>query len=241
MPRRVRIVHETNPKKYFPALFGLAANAQITLAGRTPLGTRSLNAWSDLRFRVSSIFLRGETIVLGFAPWDWRILLYGRLARHNTVLYHTSWHDWGRDKTPRQPRLGFMKSLLMRKWRAFLRQDNVSVVAVTPLVADAVGRFADVPVQVIPHAVPDVFYKHGAQRDTENRSTLKLLYVGEVSAKKGIPQMLSIMQDLTGQNVTLTIVGAGPLSDELRQNSQPNVSYDGPVYDREKLAQIMSD
>ena len=152
---KVRILHETNPSKYFPALFELSNQGAVTVVGsyrysvvkewiraglkdRTDIRTRSLNAWQDVCFRVSQHFAKDETIVMGFAPWDWRILIYRGLARRNRVVYHTSWHDWRTDHTPRQPKPSFVKAWLRAIWLRFLTHPNVHIVAVTPLVAKSV-------------------------------------------------------------------------------------------------------
>lgn len=252
---RLRILHETNPAKYFPALFDLAERGAVRLTGahrysvlkewlraglkdRTPLGQRSRNALADLRFRLGQRRVRDEVIVMGFAPWDWRIVLYRGLARRNRVLYHTSWHDWAPDKTPRQPRL--FKGALIRVWARFLAHPNVQTIAVTPVVAQAVKTAMGQSATVIPHAVPACFFDAGRTRQPDPNAPLKLLYVGEVSPKKGIPVLREMMRDLAGQGVELTIVGTGALAGELTRSPQGGVTYLGAIRDRTELARIMA-
>ncbi|MBY6069070.1 glycosyltransferase [Leisingera aquaemixtae] len=255
---RLRILHETNPAKYFPALYELAAcgTAQLTgahrysvlkewlragLKDRTPLVQRTRNALEDLAFRLRQWRVRDEIIVMGFAPWDWRLLLYRGLARRNRVLYHTSWHDWRADHTPRQPVL--LRPALLRIWRAFLSHPNVSVIAVTPAAADAVKSQMGASAQVIPHAVPDAFFEAGKARALQAPSRnrlLKLLFVGEVTAKKGVLVLRKIMPELAAQGVELTIVGNGDLAAELERAPQKGIRFLGPLHDREELAETMA-
>lgn len=255
---RLRIIHETNPEKYFPALFLLADHGEVSLTGahrysvfkewlrawrrdRAPLGARTRNAWQDLLFRLRIPAISEEVIVIGFAPWDWRLLIYRALARKNRILYHTSWHDWRIDRTPRQPRPGWFRALMHRKWMDFLAHPNVDMIAVTQVVADAVHAASGTGARVIPHAVPGVFFAAGRARAERTEGILKLLYVGEVSEKKGIRVLLTMMEAfaLQGRDISLTVVGDGPLADAV-QAAGEDVTFLGPIRDREKLAEIMS-
>lgn len=253
---KLRIIHETNPHKYFPALYDLASRGVVELTGahrysvgkewmrawlrdRTPLLERTHNALGDLAIRLRIPFIKGETIVFGFAPWDWRLLLYRRLARNNHILYQTSWHDWRLDKTPRQPAPNWFKLYLQRQWHKFLSHPKVHTIAVTPTVAQTVLQETGVKATVIPHAVPEVFFDAAKTRSLKHHAPLRLLYVGELSEKKGIKTLLKIMQQLTDEAVTLSVVGNGPLASEI--NASPhNVNYLGPIRDRTRLAKVMS-
>jgi glycosyltransferase involved in cell wall biosynthesis len=254
---KLRIIHETNPRKYYPALFELAETGQVDLVGthrysvvkewvrawlrdRTPLIERSQNALNDLIFRLRIPFVKDETIVIGFAPWDWRLLIYRSLAKRNRIMYQTSWHDWRLDNTPRQPKPNWFKLYMQNQWHAFVTHPNVKVIAVTPEVARTVERETGVKASVIPHAVPDVFFEAGRNRFPRETSPLKLLYVGEISEKKGIKVLLKLMEQLKEQEISLTIVGNGPLVN-LVENHSSEVTYLGPIFDREKLAQIMAE
>ncbi|MCF2949892.1 glycosyltransferase family 4 protein [Paraglaciecola aquimarina] len=253
---KLRIIHETNPQKYFPVLYELAKTGQVELTGshrysvckewlrawlrdRTSFKQRNQNALKDFLFRLRIPFVKNETIVLGFAPWDWRLLIYRHLAKHNKIVYHTSWHDWRLDKTPRQPKLNGVKSYMQKQWHRFVNHPNVRVVAVTPVVAKTVQQETGVIATVIPHAVPDVFFTAGKNRNHRPNGTLKLLYVGEISEKKGIKVLIELMTQLTDKDVNLTVVGNGPLAN-LVENGPTNIHYLGPIFDREKLAKIMA-
>ena len=252
---RVRILHETNPRKYFPALFALEDAGAIMLAGehrysvlkewvragikdRTPWLERTRHALGDLRFRALKHFVRDEVIVMGFAPWDWRILLYRALAEHNRVLYHTSWHDWHIDRTPRQLRPYVVKRWLRDKWLEFVRLDNVEVIAVTPMAADAVRAATGRTARVIPHAVPASFFKVGHDRTPRAAGPLRLLFVGEVSEKKGVGALLKLMKKLPAGTATLTVVGDGKMTEAVRSAGWP-VTFRGPIKDRKCLADEM--
>lgn len=262
---KLRIIHETNPRKYFPALFELSKEGTVELVGahrysvvkewlrawlkdRTSFTERTRNAFNDLLFRLKVPFVTGETIVMGFAPWDWRILIYKHLAKRNQIIYHTSWHDWRVDNTPRQPSPRFFKHYLRGVWLAFIQQPNVKIVAVTKGVANSVTQESSKASTVIPHAVPQAFYSARAGR-SQTSSGLKLLYVGELSEKKGINVLLSLMSELRQHDISLTLVGKGPLQQQIEQqisaqqaeDGTSNIEYLGAIYDRAKLADTMAE
>lgn len=257
---QVRIVHETNPEKYFPALYDLHGKGLINIRGayrysvvkeffrsiirdkKSPLKC-FYDAWHDLGFRLFLGRIRGETIILGFAPWDWRILIYNKLCNENKIIYHTSWHDWELNATPRQPPGSILKSYLQSKWKGFLNHPNVSIVAVTPVVRRNLQETMQVDSTVIPHAVPSVFYdareKRKLTRVGSRESELKLLFVGEISEKKGMRVLLKLMESVADLNVSLTIVGNGPLQSEITGTSL-KINYLGSIYERSRLAEVMA-
>jgi glycosyltransferase involved in cell wall biosynthesis len=252
---KVRIVHETNPKKYFPALLQLAAAGSIDLVGmhrysvfkewlrasrreRQGLRVRNLKAFSDLKFRLRMSFLRNETIVVGFAPWDWRVIFYVPLLRRNRIVYHTSWPDWEVRRTPRQ--YGLLTPLLMRLWIYVLTHRNVRVVSVLKEGANDLATRYGIESAVIPHAVSDSFYSKETVDVALVAQPLRLLYVGELSIKKGLERIFSIVERLP-MEIELTIVGDGPLRERCEAAAgNKNVRFLGPIEDREMLAREMA-
>ena len=244
-PPRVRLIHETNPAKYFPALYFLHDRGAIRLVGthrysvvrewmrsgvrdRTPLLQRSRNALGDAWLRMRLPFLRGEVWVLGFAPWDWRLLLYRPWARRNQILYHTSWHDWSTEGVPRQ--YGRLNRYMRSAWLRFLNHPNVRVIGVLPRTQRELAQRFDVPATVIPHAVPDVFYEVGAERIPRTERGLKILYVGELAKKKGLQTLLDFMARDPNPAVMLTIVGDGNMRESCQQAARRDhrIDFRGP-------------
>lgn len=252
---KVHLLHETNPRKYFPAIYLLEQEGQISLSGeyrysvikewfrawlrdRTSIRVRTENAWKDLRFRLSCFSLKDEIIIMGFAPWDWRILLYRHLARRNRIIYHTSWHDWGLNKVPRRSYPRLIRRFLQNQWKCFLKLPNVKTVAVTQSVAKGLQAEMGVSATVIPHAVPSEFFN--AQHRERKTKNLKLLFVGEISKKKGVLVLLDVMKDLSKRGVELTIVGNGPLASKV-VNADHAINYLGQINARVDLAKVMSE
>lgn len=257
---KVVIIHETNPWKYYPALFRLQSTGavdsivavrysalkeglrSVVVRERGVVASLSLSCKTSI-FRVRSLFMRGHVIVMGFAPYDWRIVLYSRLARNNAVFYHTSWTDWRLSQVPRRPY--FFRARIRSSWLRFLSSPNVRVVATLPAVRESLLRELGVDSTIIPHAVPGCFFVGGRERENEVKSDtaigsqdplpLRLLFVGELSEKKGIRRCLEVARELAGA-VELTVVGAGPLDGLVRSCGMSNVNFLGAIWDREALA-----
>lgn len=252
---RIRIIHETNPHKYFPALFALAQNQTVHLAGahrysvikewlragvreKRSLAQRNVQAMQDLAARIRLFFVKDETIILGFAPWDWRMLFYALLARKNQIIYHTSWHDWRQDHTPRQPWPRLFKRLLRARWLNLIARENVRIVAVSQAAANGVLAATGKHAAVIPHAVPDIFFNQGKLRKTQKSPPAKLIFVGELSEKKGVLSLFTLINNFPSGLVSLTIVGDGPLF----QSSQTprDTCYVGSITCRTEMAKLMA-
>lgn len=255
---RFRIIHETNPTKYYPAVVDLAKCGEIELSGlhRASVGKEWLRSWiserkgfvertrkslADFRFRVSSGGIRGETIMIALAPWDYRLFYYIPLVRHNLVIYHTSWPDWRDGMVPRN--YGPLEHWLVPAWRKFLRHPNVRAVAVTEPAAEALrARMGLERIKVIPHCAEEVFYEAAKEKLVVEAEPLRLLYVGEISQKKGLPQLLDLFATLPMNRFTLSIVGDGPLRDDVAAatRSLEGAEFLGPVAGRQRMAELMS-
>lgn len=252
---RVRIIHETNPEKYYPAIYGLARGPQFTIVGshryslakewvrawfaeRKPLGIRTRTAFSDLLVRLRIPFIRDEVIVFGFAPWNWRLVIYSALCRRNRIIYHTSWPYWGLGETPHVygPLSGAFRSL----WLHFLRHPNVNVVCVLEATRAELSRRYQIEAEVIPHAVPDLFFE--SRVVSRSPGPLRLVYVGGLSPDKGLLRLLSLMEKLRAAPVTLTVIGDGQLRDQCTIAAEENSSirFLGPIRDRAVLAREMA-
>lgn len=251
----LRLIHETNPRKYFPALFLLEKEGKIELQGehrysvvkewfraairdRRPFLKRTKNSFKDLILRFQIPFIKEENILFGFAPWDWRLIYLLPLLRKNKIIYHTSWPDW--KNVPN--RYAFLTPLVQKLWTYFLSHPNVNIVSLTKVVADSLKEETTNQSTIISHSVPSVFYKARDQAKKEQSNILKLLYVGEVSEKKGIPMLLDLAKSLQDHPIHFTIIGDGQLREECIEASKiAAVDFRGPIYNRSELAAVMAD
>ena len=254
-----RIIHEFNPTKYYPAILDLESSGEIEIAGlhRGSVGKEWLRSWiqenksfagrtansaSDLHFRVGASKISGEVIMIALAPWDYRLLYYRHLARRNRILYHTSWPDWRDGRVPRN--YGALDRILVRAWRSFLQHPNVDAVAVTNTAARALRSRMDLDrVTVIPHCAEEVFFAARESAVERHDGPMRLLYVGEISDKKGVDKLLDLFRTMPEKRFELTIVGDGPARGSIaaRADAIPGASFLGPLRDRNRLAAVMAE
>lgn len=250
---RVFVVHETDGRKYFEALDALARERQIAsvsfhgasvlwrfghavLRDRMGLRRASGIALDNLRFQLRLSSVRDATVIVGVAPWDFRLPWLAWRLRGNRTIYHTSWPWWTGDRVPR--RYGVLTPLVRRAFRAVLRRPGVSVVTVTSAAAASLVRFVPgVHPTVISHVVSDVFFA----RRAVHRSPFRLLFVGELSEKKGFRDFLEVCKGI-GDATEVEIVGDGPLRALAELAGQrPGWRWHGKVTDRARLAAIVAD
>jgi alpha-1,6-mannosyltransferase len=82
----------------------------------------------------------------------------------------------------------------------------------------------------------DRFNFHG--RDADDRAVTRLLYAGRLAPEKNVFLLLDMMKRLDPDEYRLTIVGDGPLLDEMRRRNMEHVSFAGYIADRDELAGI---
>lgn len=251
---RLVIAHETDGRKYYQVLIDVAAADGRELGFVETMIERELlrrtlhhrrwpsarEAWTfwrrNWRFRLEVPRRAGDLVVLGMGPWDPRMLWYGRLARRNRVIYSASWPDWTGGAVPRS--YGRFDPALARAWGRVLAEPGAEVVAVTPAVAASLRtRFPHARVTVIPHVAHRAFFDHRRADDAPSRRPLRVAQVGELSAKKGVPQLAAILQRLGDRPVEVSLFGDGPLAGEVAAMAERwPIRAHGHVGDRDRLA-----
>ncbi len=188
-----------------------------------------------LRFRLPSI--ENKFVIMGMAPYDFRIIWYRKLIRKNTLIMHTSWPYWG-TRAPR--RYWIFNKLFMAQWRAFLKEEKLKIVAVTSSVRNSLINNYDINgmIRTIPHSVDNrVFYPRS--NDRSSNEVLKVLYVGKMIKEKGLDVLSAVIKRSDSSKYNFGLVGKGEylknLNDVLKKK---NVSYFGYVSNEHKLADI---
>ena len=191
----------------------------------------------NLKFRVSSPFLKNKVIILGMAPYDFRFIFYALLSFNNKVIYHSSWPYWWQEKYPR--RYGFLDFFLKRIFSFYLRNLPLDIVGVIPEVKDSLeSRLPLANVTVIPHCInSEVFSIDSKVRES---AVKHILFVGRIQKEKGIDKMISIIKDFNSNGFHFHIVGDGIMFEEMNRElmSNKNVTIYGRVKGKNKLSAI---
>ena len=179
------------------------------------------------------IFSTGDIIVLGAEPYDKRIPLFDRLANHHNVILHTSWPYWMTDNVPQPTSV----SPIRNQWRSFLAKSHA--VGVTRAAAKSVAKAGAKDATHIPHAVNTSVFNPSAGRPEDRREPPVILFVGRLERRKGIRDLLHVVDHWEGQDIVFRFVGAGPLSKEIESRSESDsVEFAGYVGDVEELASL---
>ena len=249
---RVIAVHETDGRKYLEALEVLARDGQITsvsfhgasvlwrfahamLRDRMRLRQALGIAFDNLRFQLRLGSLQDATVIIAVAPWDFRLPWLVWRLRCNRIIYNTSWPWWIGDHVPRP--YGVFTPLIRRAFRAALCKPGVSVVTVTSAAARSLALFLPgVQPTVISHVVSDSFFARRAC----HRTPFRLLFVGELSEKKGFRDFLALCESFA-DTIEVEVVGDGPLR-ALAERAAQRIGWTwrGKVGDRERLADIVA-
>ena len=246
----VVVIHETDGRKYFEALSALqqrGALSSLQFAGasvvwkfahslireRKGVWAAAHQSWDNLLFRIRCWKIQNHTVILCVPPWDCRFLLYSFLRRRNTLIFNTSWPYWTDGRVPCR----FLSPVMRWGWSRILGESRVKVVAVTSQAAQGISAAIELGQQptVIPHVVSDAFFKVRAKYSRPFR----LLFVGELSKKKGLLELSALLDALESDSVAIDIVGNGELSQVAMQLAKrPNCRWLGQVRDRAELARI---
>ena len=169
-------------------------------------------------FLFSLLFSKNKKIVLGIAPYDYRLLFLQIFLSSHLIYYHTSWPYWdGRF----YPKKRFVNTFVRRQWKRFLKKVK-RVASVTHHAKEELQQNVGIKtrkIDVVYHSYDEaVFFDLGLQRDID------FLYVGRLVEEKGIRELLDIF---TQREEKLLIVGDGPLRPlvEKYEERYANIKY----------------
>lgn len=260
--KNIIMLHDVDGKIYFQALEFLKEKGQVDNVEyyETRITKRlvkcflrregnyydSVKRWMlNFKFRCMVPFISGRKIILGTAPYDFRFVWYGLLARKNEVIYHTSWPYWWTDNVPYKYSL--FTVFLSKIFKYYLLNYKFKIVCVTEPVRQSISTIIsdDSKTCVIPHCVDLSTFNYKAKIETKNNNGIeyiKVLYVGRVVKSKGVFEIISMARNLSKTHV-FTIVGKGDDFEEVVNNAKDieNISFYGYVNDKKKLAKIFSE
>lgn len=183
--------------------------------------------------------LAGVTVVLGMAPFDWRLLLLARALGAARVVYHSSWPRWRPDEVPRRPPWP-LRGAVLRRWRSFLDREVARCALVTPAVAESMSSFVPVTgarARIVHHVVArEDFHEEGSRPEAPRRA----VFVGRLVPEKGAETVLELAR--AEPEIEFVLVGAGSQRQDLDAAARDlaNVEIVGRVDSRDVLRRIYS-
>lgn len=249
------ILHDSDGRPYYEAIEFYCKNNNIQLEyyenhvfiptiknmikiliGRKPNWYLTKRIFRNFIFRLKVPFIRNKTIILGFAPYNFRIIWYKILLKNNNLIYHTSYPDWiNEDRVPLK--YGILEKIFKKIWQNFLEKQSLKVVCVTKQSEISLQKAYKVKhVYQIYHTIDfnryQKYYKHKNEK-------LKILFVGKLIYQKGLETIIEIINNLPSNEYEFTIVGDGEYRKKIEYIFQKkNVNYLGWIDDKDELAKI---
>ena len=163
-----------------------------------------INAW----FLLSLSFSKDKKVVLGIAPFDYKLpyLLY--LLKNHKVFYHTSWTVWDGSH---QPKNKWVTDKLKSHWRKFLEEDAKHIFAVsneTQIQLMANYHITNSRISVVYHSLDDTMFKCNGEQKIDS-GKINFIYVGRLVSQKGLEELLDYFATQTDK--VITIIGKGTL------------------------------
>lgn len=155
--------------------------------------------------------IRKQKIVIGIAPFDWKLFLLFPIIRNNVVYWHTSWPDWSKGLSsesiyPYRLALPGQKQL----WVDFMSNQLRHIFFVTELSRASFERhILSLPSTTVYHSYnPKIFYPSSSLTSDK---VLKVGFVGRLEWQKGVSLFTEIASNLSQLPISFSAVGAGPL------------------------------
>ncbi|HFL4818716.1 TPA: glycosyltransferase [Escherichia coli] len=245
------IVHDFDGRPYFKAI---EKNFQCKFINSRPIRflirdivkkrTITKDTIDSILFLFLLPFHKNQTIILGMAPFNFRLLFYGMLCYRNKVLLHSSWHQW-LGRTPFSY-INIFNKIFKKLWRHYLPRFE-RIIAVTKATKQSILDFSyplSLNIDVIPHVV-DIEPITRAELDKKwNSKCIQGLFVGRLTPEKGIKDIINISEKVQSgllKDSNIKIAGKGYLEDDIVHASKriSGLLYMGYITSRDKLRDLM--
>lgn len=248
------ILHDLNGKPYYEAIEYYAKQNNIKVSyyesSILKLFIRDIikNSFSlhtiqrsikNLFFRLKVPFIKNKTIVLGMAPYDFRIIWYHLLMKKNQFIYNTSWPFWDDDKNvPRK--YGFLTSIIKLIWKKFIEDKKIKIVAVTKATNESLINNFKINgyITQIYHTVDFTKFTTNENRYLNNK--IRILFVGSLIKQKGLNVLINLINSLNPLKYEFSIVGKGEYKKNIEYIfERDNVTYHGYIGNKDELSKIV--
>lgn len=187
---------------------------------------------------VDLAFSRNKKIVLGIAPFDYRIYFLLLILRNHKIYYHTSQPFW-HDGTPVPHKL-FYSDRLLNYWNKFLTDTSETIFSSTMCTKKSLIAHKNVDpekISVVNHSFDSAVYYPSEDRKFDG--TINFLYVGRLTESKGVDKIIAFFQKHSSR-IHLTIVGDGYLQLEVESLAKKckHVTYKGYIKNSGNLSDI---
>ena len=248
--KKIYVLHEYGAKSHYRALKYLCEKNNIQLKYREFRIFRDLaksifrmdkklffKQFKNIFFLINLIFSKNKKVVLGIAPYDFRLKFLKFVLRNHKIFYHTSWIKWDKSFYPKKL---FVNEKLISFWEDFLKNDVLHIFAVSNYAKNELIKNLKIDnskITVVYHSFDDEIFKFDRKK-RDKTEKFRFLYVGRLTEQKGISEILDYFS--FHKENPLTLVGNGVLTEKVKRYAEDfdNINYLGFVSDQRKLAEI---
>lgn len=189
-----------------------------------------------LYFLIYPKSLENRSVILGCAPFDWRLLILRRIVKSAKLIFHSSWLDWSGNYTPKKNRL--FSSYIKKAWKQFIENDVNFFAVVTPQVKYSLLE----NYTINPNIINVVYHSFETSTSPIDAKDIKydFCYVGRLVKEKGIPEIIDYFKE--NGNYSVLIIGEGDLENAVASASEQNanIDYRGFVKEKKLLFELYS-
>lgn len=244
--KKIYTLHEYGAPAHFygleylaNSLGGVLKHRELNLYTQIGSSIKRLNSYKfykcliNIFFLISLLFTTNKKIVVGIAPYNNNLRYLKFLFKNHQIYYFTSYTCWDQSRMVHSK---YFSDSLLAVWKDFLNNQVVHIFAVSVLTKNELidNKFS------IPEKITVVNHSFNIKIEPSaiDVKTLNFITVGQLSYRKGIPDLLKIFKDLP--NCNLTIVGDGQLREEVEEASKSysNIYYKGFVNGLDNLIPI---
>ena len=184
-------------------------------------------------FLMQLLFSRNKKVVLGIAPYDYKLLFLRLFLIGHQIYYHTSWPVWDGSHYPKKK---LVNDFVLRRWRQFLCHDVRHIFAVTNATKNGlIANYGISPKKfsVVYHSYDATIYGSGKPR---KRETLRFLFIGRLVEEKGLVPLLQFFSEQSG--CSLSIIGDGKLQNLVKEYTTryDTIDYLGFLSSKQRIA-----
>lgn len=257
MKRELIILHEYGEPRHFRALEYLLRNQypdfrlcyrEFSLSSSLKKSIKSRNLSALLKLPVNLVcmikllFSRGKPVILGMAPFDFRIVDVSRILKRHHIFYFTSWANWHGTDAPKT-RLRNLK-IVQHTWKHFLEKDIAGLFIVSQTALNNIHQKYKIscPEIVVYHSFDEKAFCNNNTMDVSQpeQSSLRCLFAGRLVPEKGIDDILALAKGLPEEQFEFWFVGEGRLKGKILEMEKfhTNIHWYGFLQDVQKLAEI---
>lgn len=144
--------------------------------------------------------LNNKIIIVGLAPYDYRMNKYANVFKRNKSIYFTSWQFWDGTNFP----MGDLQNKL--EFEKLLKTSFTAAACVSKVTERQVKEF--IPrTAVVNHSIPVTEYRKKNKNMEENR----YLFLGRLAQVKNVNYILDYLKKNPFANIEIDIAGRGKL------------------------------